>query len=611
MCGIFGIFGNIDKQLMTNMAEVLKHRGPDDMGFFFDHKAALGNTRLSIIDIKGGHQPIHNEGSTVWITYNGEIYNFQELRQALQKLGHIFYTNSDTEVIVHAYEEFGENCVREFNGMWAFAIWDSSKKRLFLSRDRLGIKPLYYFSDEKHFIFASEIKAILLDESFPKEPSDRVIYEYLMYGLVDHTEQSFFSQLKRLLPAHNLLIDEDGIRIEKYCDIPRISKEIEGSNRNDDSYAKRFLELFRESVKSQLIGEVPIGTCLSGGLDSSSIVCMVNHLLKVNTESIEVIGEQQKTFTSSFTDKQIDERKYVEKVIAETKAEKNFVSPSAEQLWKNIRKLVYSQDEPFISSSVYAQWCVMNLASPKVRVVLDGQGGDELLTGYILYHLVFLQDLWKKRRIRSLVRELLSSIDIVAPYIRRYFFASPYRRFKETKALLNEKFISEFDSITGEPALWNYEDLPDLLHKQMTKSNLPALLRYEDRNSMAFSIEARVPFLDFRLVEYITSLPITQKLKNGWAKWILRNAMKGILPEKIRKRRTKIPFATPQEAWLKELRREIKEVFASPEFSGRRYFKQEEILKKFDQFCAGESRHLHDLFWRMLNLEIWFRVFID
>lgn len=336
MCGIFGTFGNIDKQLIKTMSETLRHRGPDDAGFFFDHKIALGNTRLSIIDIKGGHQPIHNENSTIWITYNGEVYNHQQLRQALEKLGHKFYTNSDTEVIVHAYEEWGEDCVRQFNGMWAFAIWDSNKKQLFLSRDRLGIKPLYYLSDKKRFIFASEIKAIILDTPVPRIPNDRMIYDYLVYGLTDHTEQTFFDQIKRLLPAHNLLIDENGIRAKKYWDIPIINEAIESPDINDDVCANRFLELFKDSVNLQLLGEVPIGTCLSGGLDSSSIVCMIDYLLRLNaknsTHTVELTDDHQKTFTACFQDSQINEKKYAEEVSMQTKAESNYVYPNSEQL---------------------------------------------------------------------------------------------------------------------------------------------------------------------------------------------------------------------------------------------------------------------------------------
>jgi asparagine synthase (glutamine-hydrolysing) len=574
MCGIFGILGDVDKPLIMRMSEVLRHRGPDDKGFFFDNKVALGNTRLSIIDTEGGHQPIHNEESTIWITYNGEIYNFRELRQTLVKLGHKFYTNSDTEVIVHAYEEWGENCVQKFNGMWAFAIWDSIKKQLFLSRDRFGIKPLYYFTNGQRFVFASEIKAILLDRNVPKTPNDKVIYDYLVYGLVDHTEQTFFDRVKRLLPAHNLLISDNGVRIQKYWDLPRTREHIEDSDKNDSFYAGRFLELFRNSVELQLAGEVPLGTCLSGGLDSSSIVCVLNRLLRHDPQAIKVIGERQKTFTVRFEDAQLDETRYAEEVIRETGAEENFTFPSPRKLWKEINRFVYSQEEPCVSSSVYAQRCVAELASKKVKVILDGQGGDELLVGYLGYHLVLLQDLLRKRKLKSFFIELFSSLDILVPHVRHYLFSSPSKLSKEVKSLLDNQFISEFDSVTETPALIQYDDLLDLLRKQMTQTNLPALLRYEDKNSMAFSVEARVPFLDHQLVEYGFSLPVAQKLKNGWTKRVLRNSMRGVVPEKVLRRRDKIAFATPQATWLKELRGEIEEIFTSCEFLGRKYFRR-------------------------------------
>jgi len=593
------------------MSDILKHRGPDDVGFFFDHKVALGNTRLSIIDIKSGHQPVHNENSTIWITYNGEIHNFQQLRRVLEKLGHEFYTNSDTEVIVHAYEEWGENSVKKFNGMWAFALWDSNKKQLFLSRDRLGIKPLYYFLNGKRFIFASEIKALLQDESIPKMPNDKIIFEYLVQCRLDHTEQTFFNQIKRLLPAHNLLLDESRVQVKKYWEIRCTNKETKDSHVKDDEYTGKFLGLFKDSCRLRQISDVPIGTCLSGGLDSSAIVCMINQLLMFNGKKSQTIGERQKTFTACFKDKRIDEREYAEEIIAQTGAEGDFVLPSSSELWRDIKKLVYYQEEPFIGTSVFAQWCVMKLASRKVKVLLDGQGGDELLAGYTSDYLVFLQDLLKGRKIGNFVKELLLSLDIVAPYIRqiKYFSSSYSKQLNEIKELLNYEFISEFDHDTEINAV--YEDLPDLLRREMTTTSLPVLLRYEDKNSMAFSLEVRLPFLDHRLIEYIFSLPVTQRLKNGWTKHILRNAMKGILPEKIRRRREKIAFETPEATWMKELGREIKEIFASSEFGGRKYFRQREILKKFDEFCAGKLRYYPEFFWRILNLEIWFRVFFE
>jgi len=609
MCGVFGVFGSIDTELVKAMSGVLKHRGPDDSGFFFDDAVALGNTRLSIIDVKGGHQPIHNEDSTIWITFNGEIYNFQELRPKLEKSGHKFYTDSDTEVIVHAYEEWGENCVREFNGMWAFAIWDSNKKHLILSRDRLGIKPLYYFFDGKRFVFASEIKAILLDKSIPKKPNDKVIYDYLVYGHHDHTEQTFFSQINRLLPAHNLLVNANGVQIKKYWDIEYLNKETENSDANDSIYARKFLDLFEDSIRLQLISEVPLGTCLSGGLDSSSIVCMINKLLLQNTDLVEVIGERQKTFTACFKEKEIDEREYVEEIISNTKAEKNFLYPNSKQLWKDIRNIVYYQDEPFMSSSVYAQWCVMRAASQKVKVILDGQGGDELLAGYEPYYLFLIQELWKKKKIGGFIKELLLGFDIISPYVKRYLFSLFNKRLNETKELLDKSFISEFSPKAEIDQ--KYGDLPELLRIEMTQTSLPPLLRYEDKNSMAFSVESRVPFLDHRLVEYVFSIPITQRLKNGWTKYILRNAMKDALPEKIRKRRRKIGFRTPEVAWLREIGKEIGEIFASREFGERKYFNQKEIVERFNEFQDGRLDRYANTFWRILNLEMWFRVFID
>jgi asparagine synthase (glutamine-hydrolysing) len=599
--------GKIDKPLISKMSEVLRHRGPDDCGFFYDDKIALGNTRLSIIDIKGGHQPVHNEDSTIWIVFNGEIYNFQELRFKLEKLGHEFYTDSDTEVVVHAYEQWKERCVNELNGMWAFAVWDSNRKALFLSRDRLGIKPLYYFSDGKRFIFASEIKAIIEDKSIPRVPNDEIIYEYLMYGLHDHTEGTFFSHINRLLPAHNLSLDESNVYVRKYWDIPHINKEIGESDKKDVSYARRFRELFQDSVSLQLIGEVPVGTCLSGGLDSSSIVCTINQLLSHN--AITAVGERQKTFTVCFEDKQIDEREYVEEVIAQTRTEKNLVFPSSRELWKDIEELVFSQEEPFMSSSVYAQWCVMKLASKKVKVVLDGQGGDELLAGYEPYFAAFILDLWTKRRIVAFIKELLLSHDTTWTYAKQYLLSSYQRRLNHIGMLLDDSFASKFLPKRTGTSL--HKELSDLLHQEITKTSLPRLLRYEDKNSMAFSVEARVPFLDHRLVEYVFSLPVNQRLKNGWTKFILRNAMKGIVPEKIRKRRRKIGFAVPEAAWLRELRREIREVLASRKFGERKYFNQEEVLNEFDKFCQGKSDLDANIFWHILNLEIWLRVFID
>ena len=605
MCGIVGIFGAVNRSLLKKMCNSIKHRGPDDEGYFFGKNIALGNRRLSIIDIKGGHQPIHNEDSSIWITYDGEVYNFQKLRKQLEARGHKFYTNSDTEVIVHAYEELGEACVKRFNGAFAFAVWDSNKKQLFLARDRFGIKPLYYCQDGRRFIFASEIKAILQDKKIKRAPNDRMIYEYLTYGYHDHTEETFFKGIKRLLPGHYMTVDRNGIKIKRYWDF-KVNKEIDLSSENDESYAKRFYELLEDSVKLRLIAEVPIGTCLSGGIDSSSTVFIINKLLSAGI-SRDVIGKVQKTFSACYEDKEIDERKYINEVTKTTGIKKNYVFPSSEELWEDLKKLVYHQDEPFASTSIFAQWDVMKLASRKVTVVLDGQGGDEALAGYIPYYGVFLLNLWKRKKLFHLIREFFLSIDLTFPFIKEYLFMS--KRESNIKKMLNPEFVSKFEGRTK--SKWRSDDLAENLYLDMVRYSIPHLLRYEDRSSMAFSIESRVPFLDHRLVEYVFSLPITQKLKSGWTKYILRNAVKGVIPERIRKRRSKLGFPTPEIRWMKELKGEIRRVLYSEKFEKRGYFNHEEVLKRFDEFCEGKWSNYSRIFWRILNLEIWFEVFVD
>lgn len=609
MCGIAGFLGFNNDKTLNRMLTSLKHRGPDDEGAFIDHKnrVSIGNRRLSIIDIKSGHQPVHNENKSMWIVLNGEIYNYRELMEELKKAGHKFYTKSDTETIIHAYEEWGERCLNKFNGMWAFVIFDCKKKELFLARDRFGIKPLYYFWDRKEFIFGSEIKA-LLQCDIERIPNDKIIYDYLANGLLDHTEETFFERIKRLMPAHYMVVKENSIKIKKYWNMPKINRNIDFSSRNDGKCSKKFYELLKDSVRLRLISEVPIGTCLSGGIDSSSIVSIINKFLSSDMENREMIGEKQKTFSAVYDNKEVDEREYIEEVVKMAGVEKNYTYPSADIFWKEIKKIVYHQDEPFTSTSIYAQWNVMKLASKKVTVLLDGQGGDELLGGYLPYYEIFLLNLLRKKKLFHFVKELASGLDIVVPLLSQYFRRSEKKRV--IKKILDKEFLARFGSEKKEE--WKASELVDVLYEDFTRYSIPQLLRYEDRNSMAFSIEARVPFLDYRIVEYIFSLPITQKIRNGWTKFILRNAVKGIIPEKIRKRRSKIGFETPEMEWMMKLRHNIKKIFASKRFEKRKYFNQKKVLKKFDDFCDGKlSGDFSRIFWRIINLEIWLEVFFD
>src|SRR3972149_3015976 len=321
MFGIAGILNFTDKAIrketVREMSESLYRRGPDDEGFYLDGRIALIHRRLSIIDLSSaGHQPMCNEDNTLWLTYNGEIYNYKELTSELKMHGHIFRSMTDSEVIIHAYEEWGENCLKKFNGMWAFALWDSRKRQLFCARDRFGIKPFYYFLDENRFIFASEIKPILTDKTIPCGPNDRVIFDYLAYennDYIDHTEETFFHGIKRLMPAHYMVVNSRGdISHSRYWDLDPNERIDEIS---DEDAAQRFYNLFEDSIRLRLQSEVPLGTCLSGGLDSSSIVCMANRLIFDNGVDPEIIGERQKTFSACFTDKACDERDFINEVV--------------------------------------------------------------------------------------------------------------------------------------------------------------------------------------------------------------------------------------------------------------------------------------------------------
>lgn len=606
MCGITGYFGFNDFRLLKKMTNTLKHRGPNDEGFLIEDDVGLGNRRLSIIDVKGGKQPIHNETKTIWITYNGEIYNYQELRAELLRLRHKFQTNSDTETIVHAYEQWGTNCLKKLNGMFAFAIWDSWKKILFIARDRLGIKPLYYHEGNGGFIFASEIKALLQNKRIERIPNEKVIYQFLIDGVHDHTEETFFLGIKRLMPAHYMIVSKKGIKIGKYWEL-KINRKLIDS-KSDEQRAKEFYNMFEDSIRRHLISEVAVGTCLSGGLDSSSIVCLVNEFLKKQKSMKQILGKRQKVFSAVYSNPEIDEKQYINQVVKFTGVEKNFAYPNERVLWKELKRFVYYQEEPVASTSPFAQWSVMKLASRKVTVLLDGQGGDEIFAGYIPYFLVFFRDLMKRKEYFLLAKEFLMSLDLTSPLMEKYLVRGKKEAF--AKSLLNENFVRRNEKAREKK--WESNDLSEKLYLDTTKFSLPKLLRYEDKNSMAFSIEARVPYLDYRIVEYAFSLPINQKIRNGWTKFVVRNALKERIPEKIRLRRSKLGFPTPEANWLRKLSPVMGKIFSSNNSKRKEYLDFEAIKSSFEDFAKGKlNDEYSDIFWRILNLELWFRTFID
>jgi asparagine synthase (glutamine-hydrolysing) len=631
------------------MTDSIQHRGPDDEGFLAVNSGLskaypligrgskvqgesiddfnkpvdlfLGHRRLAIIDLSpAGHQPMSNEDGSLWIVHNGEIYNYLEIRKELELLGHRLRSQTDTEVILNAYEEWGTNCLGRFNGMWAFAIVDLKRNKIFCSRDRAGVKPFYYLYDGKRFCFSSEIKALIQIENFPVEPNEQMIADYLSSGLLDHTQETFFKNIYQLRPGEYLLFENNKVTVESYWDID--AKEVRFAKESE--YLERFYELLQDSIRLRLRSDVPIGSCLSGGLDSSSIVCLANKIM-FDGESIDrkLVGERQKTFSSCFEDLAYDERKFIELVIRQTGAEKNYVFPQAGGLFEDITKLVWHQDTPFGSTSVYSQWNVMRLAKERsVTVLLDGQGGDELLAGYLpSFYFLFTQAL-KQVDLGSLIRgikgfrkhhkEMLGQFmprmlaTIVPNWIKPLF----QRLNGDRIGWAEERFRKRYFRTFPRPRKFAH-DLNNYLYHIFRSMILPGLLHYEDRNSMAFSLETRLPFLDYRLVEFIFGLPFEQKIEEGVTKVILRNAMKGTLPEEIRNRMDKMGFVTPEDIWFRTvLRNQIYEIISSKSFAERGYFDVRKVQEAFKEHCRGK-RNISFAIWRWVNLELWMRTFLD
>jgi len=610
MCGIAGELrfdGNASEAVITKaMCDAQIHRGPDDAGYYTSGPVSLGIRRLSIIDLRKGLYPLTNEDGTIHFVFNGEIYGFNVLRRELEELGHRFRSNTDAEVVVHGYEEWGTDCLRKLNGMFAFALWDETKELLWVARDHFGIKPLYYHQNAKFFRFASEIKPLLKNSDVSWKPSESLLRQYIKTGTIaDGTEFTFFDGIKQLPPAHYLLTQPDGMfKIERYW-APKVSSELDGNITSEEIDQAR--RLFLNGIALHLVSDVPVGTCLSGGIDSSSVVCSVK---KVHPQGAVSTGKRIKAFSAVFPGDSIDELKYAQIVCDATGAEQNLVTPVAEEMWQDLATLVRCQEEPFISTSVYAQWRVMKLARERgVTVMLDGQGGDELLAGYLPYYVSYLLDLTKHGRFSSAVRELVRSRDLtssfVGPALRTLLIGSLIR----LKNLVRKRPLEgvQVDSQLAYVSRASISELADRLELDSGLTGLPALLRYEDRNSMWHSIEARVPFLHRPFFEYVASLPLNRKLHNGWTKHIFRLAMKDILPETIRLRRTKIGFETPEKRWIQELRGKLVEFFAGADLAVSQFVdiqKLRRMLSKPD-LTSDEARSI----WRILNVELWYREF--
>lgn len=624
MCGIAGYYGFNNQNLLKEFSKRLAHRGPDGEGFFFDDKIGLLNRRLAIIDLKTGNQPIYNEDRSVVVVYNGEIYNYQILRKKLEEKGHRFKTNSDTEVIVHLYEEEKEKCFKRFEGMFAIALYDIQEKKLILVRDQFGIKPLYYAvvnssqplnnQDNRRLklIFASEIKPLFYSGLIEKKPNDRIIYRYLKFRVHDDGEETFFACIKRIMPGELIIVQGSNFKVQQYANLKKelLKKINKGSLQFQP---KKESQIFRQkltaAVKLRLIADVPVGTCFSGGLDSASIVVTINKLLKEKVEEASSIGKIQKTFSAVFPGFPNDESQYIDLLVKRLKNLKSYkVYPKPEELFDQLEEFIKTQEEPTISTGPYAQFKTMELASNYVKVVLDGQGADEMMGGYLPYYFVYLRQLLTERKIIKLAREIWGAKRILTKYIISGL--NQLLGFKKTIAvddLLNTKFKTRYLNEHYSPIVNN---LKRRLIDDIFYNSLPALLRYEDKNGMRFSIESRVPFLDSELIGHLFSLSDEAIIKDGCNKFILRQATKDILPREINQRRDKIGFTTPEKEWFLRMKNRIYNFFLSESFAKRPYFNQQKILKAFEEFIAGRNDETM-LFWRFLNLELWLRIFFD
>ncbi len=603
MCGIFGIIADElpPGRVIKKSLDSIRHRGPDDEGYVLiriengealqlsgndtapglkerytdicdEHpagfRAVLANRRLSILDLSPkGHQPMTYSDGRLWITYNGEIFNHGEIREELKSRGYGFDSRSDTEVILAAYEEWGEECVARFNGQWAFCIYDQRKRSIFCSRDRFGIKPFYYWFDGKTLAFASEIKALLSLPFVSTGISESLLVDYVIFHMHHHTDDTVYNAIRQVPPSHNLTftVQNRDLSLTRYYAPPMNDKVGSYSHGKALQYADDIRELLTDAVRVRLVSDVPVGSCLSGGLDSSSIVAIINTLLKKGDADLRSRGKRQKTFTASMDAPAIDEKPFAEEMLRYTGVKGEFSYPSGQKLWQEIDTFLSCHDGIVKSTNIYAGWCVMRLASQHVKVVLNGQGGDELFGGYSRYEQAYASDLLKGgslgaacrfasgQRIRYGTSGAAGSL-LMATYLAFVPASLKLLLFKRRNGIQWERLHGllgeilprdeSFSRMIRWPASLNF-----YLWCDLTQGYLRQLLCHDDRNSAAFSLENRVPFLDHRLVDYVSAVPSVYKIYGGWSKWLLRLAMKELLPEKILWRKDKIGFATPSLKW--------------------------------------------------------------
>jgi asparagine synthase (glutamine-hydrolysing) len=627
MCGICGKinFNNepVDKTLLQRMTSCLSHRGPDDEGIYIKDNIGLGHRRLSIIDLSTlAHQPMPNEDETIWIIYNGEIYNFPELREGLIEKGHIFRSRSDTETIIHLFEEHGIECLKCLRGMFAFAIWDEKNKSLFLARDRVGKKPLYYWYSPETFVFASEIKSILQDENYSREPDFTAIHHYLTYQDVP-SPWTAFKGIKKLPPSHYLILSNGRVEMKRYWKLSYLPKHKMGVR----DMKNEIIERLKEAVRIRLISDVPIGAFLSGGIDSSAVVAMMSGIL----------NEPVKTLSIGFKEEAYNELKYARMIAEKYKTDHNefIVNPKATDI---IDKLVWHYNEPFADSSAIPTYYVSKLAREHVTVIMNGDGGDENFAGYGRYIANEFSRSMRRFLPAPVVRALLPFI-LIMPHgndprnfvwrLKRFlqeYIKSPEMRnahwlchfsTEMKNGLYTGDFLRQFSHIDSFGLIIDkYKEaeaetfLDKTLYTDVMMYLPDDLLVKVDVASMANSLEARSPFLDHEFMEFVARIPSGLKLRGRTTKYILKEALKGSLPDEVLYRE-KMGFAVPIDRWFRnELKEMAYDVLLSERAMCRGYFRKESVRKILDEHISNKWNWQNHI-WNLLMLELWHRMFID
>jgi asparagine synthase (glutamine-hydrolysing) len=633
MCGINGIAlssrsrREFDVRALERMRDVITHRGPDDAGLFVDGRVGLGHRRLSIVDVAAGHQPMTNEDGALQVTYNGEIYNHADYREELEAAGHVYRTHCDTETILHLYEEHGPACVEHFRGMFAFAIWDSRRKELFVARDRLGVKPLYYVhADDGSLYFASEIKALLEAGAVRPELNYAALPDYLANHATSG-EETLFRGVRRLMPGHWMLWRDGELKIERYWDVRFAREDGDGARRTDGEYVAEWSELFRESVRLRLMADVPLGMFLSGGIDSSAIAAVMSRM----------VSEPIKTFSVAFAEREANELEYARVVAQAFKTDHHEIVVSPEDFFGALPELVWHEDEPLAHPSSVALNFVSRLAARHVKVVLTGEGSDEMLAGYARYRKT-VANLALGARYNSVVpsalrgavargvaalpasrsrQKLARTFLCLTPDIETAYFDnfSVFSRAAQSQLLTPEARERAGDSDPYR-AVTDYlkgTDAGSLLERLLyadTKTYLHELLMKQDQMSMAASIESRVPFLDHKLVEYTARMPERMKLRGWTTKYVLRRAMEGVLPRQILTR-PKMGFPVPVGAWFRgRYRHVIDEYVLGARAASRGLFEPDYVRGMVGRHQSGAEDHTERL-WALVNFEMWQRRFFD